>query len=235
MPFSGQIDLTRMLYRILFLCLASQSLALDDDEFVFVKRGPVADYKYTRDITDSDYTKLQESLSRSFRAIQTTEDLENVSKFARTVGRYFDFENGGQTWLGNFLQELAGSNNGTSQLVDFLGWKGDLLEPLAILGLSFLSTYTALTILGTIAPSVLALFSSTFSSINSILATALQSVWDQLVLLKDYNVDAISNIISPFLGGEDGDDPVVTTRRRRALDGLSNSVQKAITKYQNSE
>ena len=226
-----------MLYEILFSCLVCHCLGLDGEEYVYVKRGPVRPLPaYSSLNTDSllnKYTHTPDTRTSS-EAVQTViaDDLENISKFARTVRRYFDFESGGQTWLGNLLQELVSSREGRSQLGQFLGWKGDLLEPLAILSLCSLSLYVASQILAILAPSVAVAGSRTFSSLTSLLATAVQTLWDKLVLVKDLNVGAINTLVAPFLGGEEGGE---ANRRRRAVEDLTNIVQAAITKYQNRE
>ena len=174
---------------------------------------------------------MQDSRLGQARAVKTdmTEELEEMSKFAGTMLRYFDFNSGDQSWMGNVLQDMVSSEEGRSKLGEFLQWKGDLLQPLALLALTALSLYTFSQILLVLAPSA----GRTYSSLSSTLATALQALYDQLILVKDFKLDAINSLGDLLFGG--GEDPVDASRRRRAVDELSNVVFSAIRKYQNKE
>ena len=223
---------------ILFVSFASLTLCLDEDDFVYVKRGPLplpATSTYYSEVPEEPLFTPYRHRPDGSKSLEISDDLENISKFASTVLRYFDYERGGQTWLGNFLQDLVNSREGRSQLGQFLGWKGDLLEPLAILSLCTLSAYIVVQILTSLGPSVAIMGSRTFSSFTSLLAKAIQTLWDKLIVFKDFNVDAINTLVAPFLDADEGGDPTEASRRRRAVEKLGNIVEEAIWKYQKGE
>ena len=229
-----------MIAKILFVCFVCLTLGQGNNSEYFVKRGPVGPvqpvYLPNRQAFSAG-SSIQDNKLVEARAVNNaiSEELEEMSKFAETLLRYFDFNSGGHTWLGNFLQGFLSSREGRSELGDFLQWKGDLLQPLTILALSALSLYTLSQILLVLAPPVGALLGRTFSSFASTLATALQALYDQLLLIKDSKLNAIHGITDFFFPGDGGEDSLEATRRRRAVDDLSNVVFSAIRKYQNKE
>merc|ERR1712150_220345 len=158
-------------------------------------------------------------------------ELKEMSKLADTLLRYFDFTSGHHSWLGNTLQDLVSSREARSELGDFLQWKGDILQPLALLGLAVLSLYTASQILAVLAPPASTVLGRTFSSLTA----TLQALYDQLILIKDFKLDAILSLGDFFFPADDGEDSVEARRRRRAVDDLSNVVFSAVRKYQNKQ
>ena len=222
-----------MFAKTLFVCLICLTVGQENSGQYFVKRGPVGP------VQPVYLTNKQPVSAVEARAVsaEMSEELEEMSKFAATLLRYFDFNSGGNSWLGNFLQGLVSSREGRSELGQFLQWKGDLLQPLAIIALSVLSLYTLAQILLVLAPPAGSQLGRTFSSLSSTLATAIQALYDQLLLIKDSKLNAIESITDFFFPGDDGEDSVEASRRRRAVDDLSNVVFSAIRKsrkYQNN-
>lgn len=226
---------------VCFLCL-TLTLGQDNPGEYYVKRGPVGPVqpvymdKNQPVSAQSSFQALTED-SRLAEALDNdlSEELEEMSKMAETLLRYFDFTSGRHSWLGNVLQDLVSSREGKSELGHFLQWKGDILQPLALLGLAVLSLYTFSQILVVLAPPATTLVGRTFSSFTAVLATALQALYDQLVLVKDFKLNAIQSIGDFVFPGDGGEDSVVARRRRRSVDDLSNLVFYGISKYQNKE
>ena len=240
-----------MLDRMLFVSFVCLSLCLtvtvgqDNPGEYYVKRGPVGPVHPVyigQKLPDSVQSVQSASLdftedSRKAKAVDNdvSKELVEMSKLADTLLRYFDFTSGQHSWLGNTLQDLVSSREARSELGDFLQWKGDILQPLALLGLAVLSLYTASQILAVLAPPASTVLGRTFSSLTATLATALQALYDQLILIKDFKLDAILSLGDFFFPAADGEDSVEARRRRRAVDDLSNVVFSAVRKYQNKQ
>ena len=219
-----------MLDKIVFICLVCLTLGQNKLGEYFVKRGQIGPAQPVY-LSNNQPVSVDKDQS-----ISAELELEEITEFAETVLRYFDFNSGGHSYLGNVLKALVSSRDGRSELGNILQWKGDLLQRLTLLALTALSLYTLSQILGLLSPLAAPFLGRTFSSFNSTLATALQALYDQVILVKDFKLDLINTIGDFFLPGSEGeDDTVAARRRRRAVDDLSNVVFSAIRKYQNRE
>merc|ERR1712115_106100 len=126
------------------------------------------------------------------------------------AGQFFDLENAGTTKLGRLL-----------------AWKGDLLQPVILVGMGIFTIYTGLRIILVILSGILDIKANFFVSIISFFQQILASLMDQILMVKNPIIEKINAFVSP----EDDDKTPAKARRMRAIDEVADIVSAALNKY----
>merc|ERR1719458_2017 len=126
------------------------------------------------------------------------------------VGQFFNLENAGATKLGKLM-----------------AWKGDLLQPVILVGMGVFTLYTALRIILTILGGILDIKASFIGSILSLLQSMFGVLMDKIEMVQNPIVEKLSALVSPA----GADSTPAAERSMRALEEVAGVVMEALTKY----
>ena len=134
----------------------------------------------------------------------------NKALLLETVGQFFDMENAGTTKLGQLL-----------------AWKGDLLQPVVLLGMGVFTIYAALRIILTLITGVLDIKASFIGSILGLFQSLIAALMDKILMVKNPIIEKINALVNP----DPDDDTPTAVRSVRALEDVADAVLAAINKY----
>merc|ERR550534_2133687 len=134
----------------------------------------------------------------------------NKELLVEAAGQFFDLENAGSTKLGQIL-----------------AWKGDLLQPLILVGMGIFTIYTSLRIILVLLGGILDIKASFAGSMISIFQSMITIIMDKILMVKNPIIEKINAFVNP-----DVDDSTPAAQRSmRALEEAADFVLAALNKY----
>ena len=134
----------------------------------------------------------------------------NKELLVEAAGQFFDLENAGNTKLGQIM-----------------AWKGDLLQPVILVGMGIFTIYTGLRIILVILSGILDIKSSIAGSVVSLFQRSITILLDKILMIKNPIIEKINAFVNP-----DNDDSTPAAKRSmRALEDVAEFVLAALNKY----
>ena len=134
----------------------------------------------------------------------------NKELLVEAAGQFFDLENAGSTKLGQIM-----------------AWKGDLLQPVILVGMGIFTIYTGLRIILVILSGILDIKSSIAGSVVSLFQRSITILLDKILMIKNPIIEKINAFVNP-----DNDDSTPAAKRSmRALEDVAEFVLAALNKY----
>ena len=134
----------------------------------------------------------------------------NKELLVEVVGQFFDLDNAGSTKLGQIL-----------------AWKGDLLQPVILLGMGIFTIYTSLRIILVILSGILDIKASFAGSIISLFQRMITIIMDKILMVKNPIIEKINAFVNP----DEDDSTPAAKRSMRALEEVADFVLAALNKY----
>ena len=134
----------------------------------------------------------------------------NKELLVEAAGQFFDLENAGNTKLGQIM-----------------AWKGDLLQPVILVGMGIFTIYTGLRIILVILSGILDIKSSIAGSIISFFQRSITILLDKILMIKNPIIEKINAFVNP----DNDDSTPAAERSMRALEDVAEFVLAALNKY----
>merc|ERR1712242_578595 len=109
---------------------------------------------------------------------------------------------------------------GRTKLGQILAWKGDLLQPLILVGMGIFTIYTSLRIILVILSGILDIKASFAGSIITL-------IMDKILMVKNPIIEKINAFVNP----DEDDSTPAAERSMRALEEAADFVLSALNKY----
>merc|ERR1719445_3032910 len=104
----------------------------------------------------------------------------NKELLVEAAGQFFDLENAGNTKLGQIM-----------------AWKGDLLQPVILVGMGIFTIYTGLRIILVILSGILDIKANLFVNIIGFFQQILANLMDQILMVKNPIIEKINAFVNP--------------------------------------
>ena len=134
----------------------------------------------------------------------------NKELLVEAAGQFFDLENAGNTKLGQIM-----------------AWKGDLLQPVILVGMGIFTIYTGLRIILVILSGILDIKSSIAGSVVSLFQRSITILLDKILMIKNPIIEKINAFVNP----DNDDSTPAAERSMRALEDVAEFVLAALNKY----
>ena len=142
--------------------------------------------------------------------LQTFAELVDKETLVQRVGEFFDFENAGITKLGQLF-----------------AWKGDLLQPVIMFAVGAFVIYSTIELLLALIGGILDFKATLIGNIFTLFQSLLKVIFDGILVFKNPILTKLNALAMP-----DVDDMTPAAELgRRAIDMVSDAVQKALNKY----
>ena len=134
----------------------------------------------------------------------------NKELLVEAAGQFFDLENAGNTKLGQIM-----------------AWKGDLLQPVILVGMGIFTIYTGLRIILVVLSGILDIKSSIAGSVVSLFQRSITILLDKILMIKNPIIEKINAFVNP----DNDDSTPAAERSMRALEDVAEFVLAALNKY----